>query len=357
MSENNDPNLGCERAEMDRREITVIGGAEVALLLAGLEHEILQTVHKAYEIHGSGNTCLPHSVFLRFPEDPRNRIISLPAYLGGDFNVAGMKWIASFPGNVSRGLDRASAVIILNSMVTGMPQAIIEGSIISAKRTAASAALAAQYLHGGTGEITVGIIGCGVINYELVKFLRRTRLQIKSIVIFDTDKNRAVEFDNKLRRAFYDIDVKLAANARETLERSHLISLGTTAAQPYIYDLSGCMAGSTILNISLRDLSPETILSCDNVVDDIDHVCRASTSIHLAEQLTGNRDFIRCAISDILTGNLPARAKDKNLVVFSPFGLGILDIALGMLVLDLATHRGCGMIAKSFLPEPWSRRI
>jgi ornithine cyclodeaminase len=331
-------------------DILILKAPEVSSLLAGRELEIINAVRMAYENHARGDSSLPHSTFLRFPDCPRDRIIALPAYLGGEWGIAGIKWVASFPGNLELGMDRASALVVLNSARTGRPEAILEGSLISAKRTAASAALAAQWLHGGKKINCVALVGCGLINFEISRFLLATFPEIKHLVVYDLDIARAEQFRRKCQEMFGVLEVEIAKEVNAALSYSSLISFATTASTPHIEDLAGVSPGSTILHISLRDLAPQIIISCDNVVDDIDHVCRERTSVHLAEQLTGNRGFLRCTIADVLTGKAASRRDAESIVVFSPFGLGLLDLAVADLVRKLGLAQGKGTMIGSFLP-------
>ena len=333
-------------------DIAILRGSEVRAMLAGCELELVQAVRIAYETHGDGDSSLPHSTFLPFPGQPRDRIIALPAYLGGACRIAGVKWVSSFPDNLHLGVDRASAVVILNSPQTGRPEAVIEGSVISAKRTAASAALAAQCLLSDSKVGRVGMIGCGLINFEIARFLLAVFPEAETFVLFDKDEARAKQFENK--KIFDGVGVEIAKDVKAVLRNCPLISIATTALTPHIGELRECPRGSAILHISLRDLTPEVILSCDNVVDDIDHVCRAQTSVHLAEQLVGHRKFIRCTLADILKGRASARNGSETFSVFSPFGLGVLDLAVGKLVRDLALQQGLETVIGSFLPGSWA---
>jgi ornithine cyclodeaminase len=339
---------------MDDGNIALLRGSEVRALLTGRELEVIEAVRMAYETHGAGDSSVPHSTFLRFPGQPRDRIIALPAYLGGGCRIAGIKWVSSFPENLGLGVDRASAVLILNSPQTGRPEAVLEGSVISAKRTAASAALAARCLMSGQEVGRVGMIGCGLINFEIARFLLAVFPELETFFLFDKDKARAKQFANKCRSTFEEVEAEIATDVKAVLHDSTLISMATTAVTPHLSELHECPPGSAILHISLRDLTPDVILSCDNVVDDVDHVCRAETSVHLAEQLVGHRDFIRCTLPDILRGRAPARRGSETVAVFSPFGLGVLDLAVGKLVRDLALEQGRQKLIGSFLPGSWA---
>jgi ornithine cyclodeaminase len=149
----------------------VISGAQVQRVLQGQEKEIVELVEATYRLHGAGDSVNPPSYFLRFPDRPSSRIIALPASIGGDVCVDGVKWISSFPGNVAAGIPRASAVLILNDHETGYPFACLESSIISATRTA----LAADWLSRGRPRPRrVGFVGAGLIARYIHTFLAGT---------------------------------------------------------------------------------------------------------------------------------------------------------------------------------------
>jgi len=337
-------------------DIRILTGAEVSALLRGREHDVVEAIRAAYVAHARHNSSLPHSTFLRFPGNTSNRIIALPAYLGPPFDLAGMKWIASFPGNLRAGVDRASAVLVLNSMETGRPELIMEGSVISAQRTAGSAALAARALYGSSPPDCLGLIGCGLINFEILRFLTAVYEGLRSVVVHDIRREHALRFASRARVAHPSVEISVADHANDVIGSAPLLSFATTASEPHTSDPTRFRPGGVILHVSLRDLSPEVILAGDNVVDDVDHVCRADTSVHRAEQKTGNRSFIRCTLADVLQGDAPAREGRERTLIFSPFGLGVLDLAVGKLVQTEAGATGAGTLVPGFLPPAWIER-
>jgi len=334
---------------LSSNEILIIGACEVEAALKGREESVLGAVQKAYEAHTRGASSVPHSSFLRFPDSDKDRIICLPAYLGDDYQLAGVKWIASMPDNVAKGMERASAVMILNDRVTGRPEAVIEGSIISKQRTAASAALASKLLARGEPE-AIGFVGCGPINTAVAQFLSIVWPNVRRFIAFDLDPARADVFGEVLLVQRPDADFSVAANLEGVLSECPMVSFGTTAISPYVNDLDTCPAGATILHVSLRDLKIGAILSNHNIVDDLDHVNRAATSIHLASEQEGHTDFVHSSLGDILLGHVNLPERDERKVIFSPFGLGILDLAVADLVLKTLAKSGGGTRVKSFLP-------
>ena len=329
---------------------SIINGRTVFDIIHAHRAECVGVVRDAYLAHANGHGVNPHSHFLRFPEKPDCRIIALPAFLGDGFGVAGLKWIASYPGNVQRGFPRASAVLVLNNYETGYPFAILESSIISAARTAASAALAAEWLNGRSRRTpSLGIVGTGFIARYVYDFLVDTGWAIEEVRLYDASPVESEKFRRTACRVERHRSVQVVPDVAELLGASDLIVFTTVASTPHIADTSLFDHNPLVLHISLRDLAPEILLRSQNVVDDVEHVMTANTSPHLTEQRAGNRDFVTGTLAEIMLGR---RAVNRTRpVIFSPFGMGILDVAVGKWVYDRAVASGRDQRVSDFFYE------
>jgi 2,3-diaminopropionate biosynthesis protein SbnB len=339
---------GVERATVP--PFAVISGAQVKGVLQGREKEVVELVAATYRLHGAGDSVNPPSYFLRFLDRPSSRIIALPASIGGPTRVDGVKWVSSFPENVAAGIPRASAVLILNDHDTGYPFACLEASIISATRTAASAALAADWLSRGRSRPTrVGFVGAGLIARYIHTFLAGTGWSFDEIGVHDLSTESAAGFRGYLQQVGTAGRVRVYDGVEELIRSSDLVVFATVAAQPYVSDLAWFEDDPLVLHVSLRDLAPQVLLASTNVVDDVDHCLKANTSPHLAEQLTGSRDFLLGTLDDVMAGRVTVPAGRP--VIFSPFGLGVLDLAVGKYVYDKVASSGDLHIIDGFFHE------
>jgi N-[(2S)-2-amino-2-carboxyethyl]-L-glutamate dehydrogenase len=337
-------------APMTVPPFAVIPGAQVGKTLQGREKQIVDLVEATYRLHSAGDSVNPPSYFLNFPDRGSARIIALPASIGGQLQVDGLKWISSFPQNVAAGIPRASAVLILNDHDTGYPFACLESSIISATRTAALAASAAGWLSAGRPRpARIGFFGVGLIARYIHTFLTGTGWSFDEIGVHDLSADSAVGFCGYLEQAGTAGRITRYDDAEQLIRSSDIVVFATVAGQPHVRNLAWFEHNPLVLHVSLRDLAPEILLASANIVDDVEHCLKANTSPHLTEQLTGNRDFLLGTLDDVMAGRV--EVPSDRPVVFSPFGLGVLDLAVGKYVYDEVQRAGDLNVIDGFFHE------
>ncbi|UXY15817.1 2,3-diaminopropionate biosynthesis protein SbnB [Chitiniphilus purpureus] len=324
-------------------------GSAINEIILNNKKNIIEVVRKTYIEHHRNRTLNPDSYFLRFPDRPNARIIALPAALTGEAPISGIKWISSYPENVICNLQRASAVLILNDYDTGYPFACLEASLISAARTAASAVLAADVLSPRLNRRCkkVTFIGAGVISKNILDFFHSSSWVFEELDVVDLNQVDAIRFANFASEMYGSSLIATASTSIDSaVKGADIIVLATTTSEPYLLKSDLFNSGQVVLNISLRDLSPEIILTANNVFDDVEHCMKANTSPHLAEQKFGNRNFVTGTLAEAIVGDI--QLDENKPIIFSPFGLGILDLALGTYLFNLADQAGKNIAVPGF---------
>ncbi|OUM75968.1 2,3-diaminopropionate biosynthesis protein SbnB [Pseudomonas caspiana] len=333
-------------ARLKQSAFHVVDGKTVARILAEDPVACIDDVQQAYLEHHAGRSINPDSYFLRFPQAPANRIIALPASLSGEQSVSGIKWISSFPGNIESGLQRASAVLILNDARSGYAYACLEASRISAMRTAASAVLAARWLNRQQRKVgRLSVVGAGFIARTILDMFVSDGWQIDALEVFDLHSDSAAALighatvQHQLACQAVDLDRALQAD---------VVVFATTAPSPYVIE-QRFRPEQILLNISLRDLGPEIIAQANNILDDVEHCLKAQTSPDLAVQHYQHRGFITGTLAQLMLGEVEV-SPDRP-TIFSPFGLGVLDLAVGKRVYDYAVEQGATLPVPEFFFE------
>jgi ornithine cyclodeaminase/alanine dehydrogenase-like protein (mu-crystallin family) len=191
----------------------------------------------------------------------------------------------------------------------------------------------------------VAVIGAGVIARTILRYMAGTAYPIDELLVFDLDPASAGHL-RQFATEKLGVPCRVAGMVGEAFAAQTVI-LATTALAPHV--ATPLRPGQVVLNISLRDLQPEVIAGAQNYFDDVEHCMKAGTSPHLAEQATGGRDFVTGTLADVLRGK--RTPNPRRGVVFSPFGLGVLDLALGHYVLTSAREQGLTREVADFFGE------
>ena len=262
------------------RSLTFLHDRQVAELLTPAV--AVEAVKKALTAHAAGACQMPLKPYLRpggrEDEFTRGRYIAMPASVDGDVNAVGMKWIASVPGNIAKGIDRASGLVILNDPETGHPIAVMECATLSARRTGAVAAVVFEYL-SVPGQ-PVAIFGAGPISKEVMKTIALTGQNVDEFRIFDPDKTRASRLSECLNSEI-NIAASFADSPEAAMRGCATVICSTTGAKEYIRKEILPSECRLMFPLSLDDFSEDAVLTADRIVcDDFDQCNREEKVFH-----------------------------------------------------------------------------
>jgi ornithine cyclodeaminase len=286
----------------------------------------IQTIEDAVKCLHINEFVQPIKPYLRF-NDPKNRIIAMPAYLGGAFNKAGIKWIASFPKNIESQIPRAHSVLILNDATTGEPIMIINTPKLSVIRTASVSGLVIKYylLKIKRGQLKVGIIGFGPIGQFHAKMIcDQLAERVQEINVFDIQKTTVDHLDQNVKEKINIVD-----SWQEAYQQADILITSTVSSAPYI-DLAP-KSGSLHLNVSLRDYKVDTydFFKSGIIVDSWDEVCRENTDIEMMHLHKGLSKSETNTLVDVTVDNVLENHPVEEPIFFNPMGMAIFDIAIG----------------------------
>lgn len=330
-----------------KHDILFMNNTVVNTLVANDMKMVIEDVENCLSLFDKGDAINTGKLVTRWGDTPEDeniygRINAMPGFLGGDYNVLGIKWIGSGPNNYKLGLPRASVTVVLNDADTKLPIAIADGTTVSAKRTGAVGGIAIKYLAKRNAE-TMLICGAGAQGRTQLEAALVECPTLKKIYIYDLYFDRSEQFASEMTKK-YGIVVIPVKDVKDAAEKSDIIITVTLANEPFI-EYEWLKKGALIMNMADYEVSYDCVSKADLIVCDtwegIKHRMISTIALMYEEGIIKDED-IDAELGEIINKKKPGRQNDDQIIYFNAVGMGIEDIAVVAHAYKLAKEEGLG---------------
>ncbi|MEV8250886.1 tyramine oxidase subunit B [Microbacterium sp. NPDC076768] len=353
-------------------DVIAAGVKDMDRCIAVME-EVLVLVAKG-DYRMAGNSANSHGAQISFPasspfpsmplDAADRRFMAMPAYLGGRFDTAGVKWYGSNIDNRDHGLPRSIHLIVLNDKVTGAPFAIMSGNLESAYRTAAVPGAAAKKLAPVNAK-SLGIIGPGAMNKSALHAMTTARPTLDTIKINGRRRSTAESFATYVAKNYPQFTtIEIADTIEAAVRDSDIVSeavTGLVGSENYPYIDGEWIKPGAFLSLpaNLKMDKDYTLSGKARLIADAKPIYQAWAEEYPAPSHetafgmiglywqdlieAGDLDESRVVnIGDVFDGSAAGREFDDQPVLFSVGGMGVEDVAWAKTVYDRAIELGIG---------------
>jgi alanine dehydrogenase len=294
-----------------------------AVLQANQPDEAIERVRDGFVEYAGNEWQMPPKTYL--DASPNGDFRAMPAKGAG---LAILKWVTSFPGNPMAGLPVVMGVICVSSVTDGEPLALVDVRSITALRTGAVAAVAAQELAREDAS-SVGMIGCGLHGTWAARCLAAA--EYGPGVCFDPDPEAAGQLAGELG---WDV------GNREDALACDIVTCVTPGNEPVVR--AGDLRPGLHLNMLGADgpgkaeAEPEAVAQAELFCDEWEQASHGGELTAAVEAGLVKREQVT-ELGEVLTGSHRGRSARDGVTLFDSTGLAIQDLALCLALLE--AHR------------------
>jgi alanine dehydrogenase len=326
---------------VETAEILVLSATEMRKLLT--MRDIIDAVEEAFRAFGKG-TCKIAPIVSTMIDQYEGEHEIKSGYIEG--YCIGTKIVTFYKHNLSQyGIPALAGVVILNDLKNGRPEAILDGTYITATRTGAAGAVAAKYLARKNSQ-RVAIIGTGTQGRSQLAALTEV-FAISEVNAYDSVSENAARYVNEMSQR-YGFKISQSQSAEKAVKDTDIIVTVTPSTKPIIMS-QWCQEGVHINAIGAdspgkQELDPAILTRAKVVVDNLTQ-CMERGEIQTAIKLGKlKKKDVYAELSEIVLGRKPGRTDPKEMTVFDATGMSIQDITTAYTLVQLAKKNGAGTI-------------
>lgn len=277
---------------------------------------------------------LRHHHVIASPGQPDSTLLLMPAWdsVAGPGRLLGVKLVTVYPGNTAKRLPGLASTYLLFDADTGQEVALIDGNVITARRTAATAALGARFL-SRVDAGTLLLFGAGRVA-SLVPEAMRTVRPIERVMIWDIRRDSAASLAGELKRQGFETSI--VDDVQAAVASADIVSAATLATEP-LFDGDWVRPGTHVDLIGsftpkMREADDRLIAKAALYVDTLDALHETGDLIQPIEAGAIDANHIRGTIADLCRGTVVGRSNDRDITLFKAVGSSLADLITARLI-------------------------
>lgn len=306
--------------------------------------QIIQIIEDSLLAYSNNEIILPDKISQIFNEELQTRINCMPSTLLKE-GVCGVKWVSVFPNNPKLyNKQNVSGVILLSEIKTGFPFAIVDGTLITALRTACLGAIGAKYLARKDSSV-YGTIGAGEQAKTHFLVMKTLFPNIKTCYVSSRSNVSELGFVDAMKAKFDDVEFITCNGDYDLAARNADIIVTAVSCQAPLLKADSIKQGTFYCHVGGWEDEYDVALKADKIVCDdwssLKHRGSPTIARMYEKGLLKDTD-IYANLADIISGKKVGRETDLEFNYFNSIGLSFVDVAVANYFYKAVTSKGLG---------------